>query len=97
MQDGPKHEKYCVFKDFTKNCSDFTPDKHRWWESKDAESYRNARATLFLESLASCTAITYVNDKLIGDPLDVKMFEATGWVLEEPHNKTLDAKVNTDD
>lgn len=24
-----------------------------------------------------------MNGKLIGDPLDVKMFEATGWVLEE--------------
>lgn len=31
-------------------------------------------STLFLEALASCTAITYVNDKLVGDPLDVKMF-----------------------
>jgi hypothetical protein len=24
---------------------------------------------------------------LIGDPLDVKMFEATNWVLEEPSNE----------
>jgi magnesium-transporting ATPase (P-type) len=29
---------------------------------------------LLLESMASCTAITYVNGALIGDPLDVKMF-----------------------
>jgi len=42
-------------------------------------SYRNLNPTLFLEALASCTAITYVNGSLIGDPLDVKMFEATGW------------------
>jgi hypothetical protein len=34
--------------------------------------------------MASCTEITYVNDILVGDPLDVKMFEATDWVLEEP-------------
>jgi len=50
------------------------PEIPRWWESKDANLYRNARSTLFLEGLASCTAITYVNGNLIGDPLDVKMF-----------------------
>lgn len=33
--------------------------------------------------MASCTAITYVNGSLIGDPLDVKMFEASGWTLKE--------------
>lgn len=36
-----------------------------------------------MEGLASCHSITYVDGKLIGDPLDVKMFEATGWLLEE--------------
>ena len=44
---------------------------------------RNLNTTLFLEGMASCTAITYVNGKLVGDPLDVKMFEKTGWVLDE--------------
>lgn len=38
--------------------------------------------------MASCTEITYVNDLLVGDPLDVKMFEATGWILDEPQSKT---------
>ena len=33
--------------------------------------------------MASCTAVTYVNGNLVGDPLDVQMFEATGWVLDE--------------
>jgi hypothetical protein len=36
--------------------------------------------------MASCHSITYVDDDLIGDPLDVKMFEATNWTLEEPKN-----------
>lgn len=36
--------------------------------------------------MASCHSITYVNDELIGDPLDVKMFQATNWNLEEPQN-----------
>ena len=33
--------------------------------------------------MASCTAVTYVNGNLVGDPLDVQMFEATGWILNE--------------
>ena len=44
-----------------------------------------------LEALATCHSITYVNGNLIGDPLDVKMFEATEWVLEESNlNKGID-------
>ena len=49
-------------------------DKQEWWTSDQAEKYRNLTETLFLEALASCTEITYVNDTLVGDPLDVKMF-----------------------
>jgi cation-transporting ATPase 13A3/4/5 len=37
-----------------------------------------------MEAMASCTEICFVNGVLVGDPLDVKMFEATNWVLEEP-------------
>lgn len=33
--------------------------------------------------MATCHSITYVGDELIGDPLDVKMFLDTQWVLEE--------------
>lgn len=52
-------------------------------ESKDAEAYRNKNSTLFIEALACCCAVTYVNGALIGDPLDVKMFESTNWILDE--------------
>jgi len=34
--------------------------------------------------LAACHSLTIIDQKLIGDPLDLQMFEATGWVLEEP-------------
>ena len=44
---------------------------------------RNLNSTLLLEGMASCTAITYVGGKLTGDPLDIKMFESTEWVLDE--------------
>ncbi len=38
---------------------------------------------LFIECLASCHGITRVNGKIIGDPIDVKMFESSGWELNE--------------
>jgi len=33
--------------------------------------------------LASCHSLTTINQVMTGDPLDAKMFEATGWMLEE--------------
>ena len=62
------------------------PKGGRWWGSDDeseAKLSRNLNTTLLVEAMSSCTAITYVNGSLVGDPLDVQMFEATGWVLDE--------------
>ena len=33
--------------------------------------------------LAACHSLTLIDGELIGDPLDIKMFESTGWELEE--------------
>ncbi|XP_055521214.1 polyamine-transporting ATPase 13A3-like [Leucoraja erinacea] len=38
----------------------------------------------FIAAMATCHSLTNIDGKLSGDPLDCKMFEATGWVLEEP-------------
>ncbi|XP_026733922.1 probable cation-transporting ATPase 13A3 [Trichoplusia ni] len=35
-------------------------------------------------AMASCHSLTLLDGELAGDPLDLKMFESTGWVLEEP-------------
>ena len=37
----------------------------------------------FVECLATCHCATYVNENIIGDPVDVKMFESSGWTLHE--------------
>ncbi|XP_053369609.1 polyamine-transporting ATPase 13A3 [Clarias gariepinus] len=37
----------------------------------------------FVACMASCHSLTKIEGKLSGDPLDLKMFEATGWILEE--------------
>ncbi|KAI7829103.1 hypothetical protein BX661DRAFT_181378 [Kickxella alabastrina] len=36
-----------------------------------------------MHALASCHAVKLVDGQYVGDPLDVKMLESTGWVLEE--------------
>lgn len=53
-------------------------------------------STLFLESLACCCGVTYVNGGLIGDPLDVKMFESTGWILDESSNVPTEGSISTE-
>jgi cation-transporting ATPase 13A3/4/5 len=37
----------------------------------------------FLHALATCHSLKSVDNEVIGDPLDVKMFEFTKWTLEE--------------
>ena len=37
-----------------------------------------------INCMASCHTLTTINEILSGDPLDLKLFEATGWELVEP-------------
>ena len=37
--------------------------------------------------MATCHSLRVVDDELLGDPLDVKMFEFTGWSFEETARK----------
>lgn len=37
-----------------------------------------------LEAMATCHSLTIIEGQLVGDPLDLIMFHATDWVLEEP-------------
>ncbi|XP_032238659.2 polyamine-transporting ATPase 13A3 isoform X2 [Nematostella vectensis] len=45
-----------------------------------------------LFAMATCHSLTMIDNELTGDPLDIKMFEATGWVFDEPgeDNKKFD-------
>ncbi|KAH8406408.1 hypothetical protein KR222_000122, partial [Zaprionus bogoriensis] len=40
----------------------------------------------FLFGLVTCHSITVMNGQMMGDPLDLKMFESTGWSLEDANN-----------
>lgn len=41
--------------------------------------------TSFLHALATCHSLKVINGEVMGDPLDVKMFQFTEWILEEGH------------
>ena len=75
-----------AFINFTENVSTLTPQSS-WWKLSNAAEKRNENSTLFVEAMASCTAITYVDGKLVGDPLDVQMFESTNWTIDESNDK----------
>ena len=47
----------------------------------------------FLQGMATCHSLTTIDGKLSGDPIDVIMFEGTGWNLEE----TLDGNAHSSD
>ncbi|XP_028988341.1 polyamine-transporting ATPase 13A3-like [Betta splendens] len=41
-------------------------------------------SSAFVACMAACHSLTKIEGELSGDPLDLKMFSATGWILEEP-------------
>ena len=65
--------------------------------SSENKSPKNEITELFVESLACCQGATKVKEKLIGDPLDVEMFQSTGWELIEGPDDTdnYDPKIFT--
>ncbi|KAM6948677.1 polyamine-transporting ATPase 13A3-like [Aplochiton taeniatus] len=59
------------------NYGNFSPPE----EDPGKESLRNSS---FVACMATCHSLTKIEGQLSGDPLDLKMFAATGWILEEP-------------
>lgn len=58
---------------------------HRFGElTEDIHDLPAAREKAnFLHALATCHSLKNVDGEVVGDPLDVKMFEFTKWTLEE--------------
>ncbi|CEQ42827.1 SPOSA6832_04672 [Sporobolomyces salmonicolor] len=64
-----------------RSVNNFT-DLHR--DPDDVPIFGAADAkTPLLHALATCHALKVVDGEVIGDPLDLRMFEFTGWTLEE--------------
>jgi len=55
--------------------------------SSTASSSSKLDPPLFMIGMATCHSLTTIEGVLSGDPLDLKMFESTGWDLVEPSNE----------
>ncbi|KAL4608143.1 putative cation-transporting ATPase 13A3 [Arapaima gigas] len=51
--------------------------------SEEKACHEHLVTSAFVACMATCHSLTRIDGQLSGDPLDLKMFEATGWVLEE--------------
>lgn len=45
-------------------------------------------------TMATCHSLRVVDGELLGDPLDIKMFEFTGWTFEEGGNTQVEQEEN---
>jgi len=76
------------FNPFIKDAYNNSSQAYNYYKSKRKKGKQNKDKNqdlnlFFVECLASCHCATYVNGKIIGDPVDVKMFESSGWTLHE--------------
>ncbi|XP_072293964.1 polyamine-transporting ATPase 13A3 [Eucyclogobius newberryi] len=55
----------------------------RFHLSEETAYKENLVKSQFVACMATCHSLTKIEGQLSGDPLDLKMFEATGWILEE--------------
>ncbi|WWD04834.1 hypothetical protein V865_002905 [Kwoniella europaea PYCC6329] len=51
--------------------------------------------TPLLYALATCHALKLIDGEVIGDPLDIKMFEYTGWTLDEGQSRPIPNKATS--
>uniref|UniRef100_H3BZC9 ATPase 13A3 n=1 Tax=Tetraodon nigroviridis TaxID=99883 RepID=H3BZC9_TETNG len=54
-----------------------------FYRSEENAYKENLVKSQFVACMATCHSLTKIEGQLSGDPLDLKMFEATGWILEE--------------
>ncbi|KAI1636923.1 hypothetical protein F4809DRAFT_641003 [Biscogniauxia mediterranea] len=67
------------FEEIVSRASSLVP--HSSLQQTQNDKYDNCRAALF--TMATCHSLRSVDGELVGDPLDVKMFEFTRWSFEE--------------
>ncbi|KAF2755870.1 hypothetical protein EJ05DRAFT_467292 [Pseudovirgaria hyperparasitica] len=67
------------FSDILSEASDLLPGNQ--YERDPTVDYDINKAILY--TMTTCHSLRMIDGELIGDPLDVKMFEYTGWVFEE--------------
>lgn len=53
-------------------------------------AYDLEKQNKIIYTMATCHSLRVVDDELLGDPLDVKMFQFTNWTFEEGGNHVSD-------
>lgn len=78
---------FAAFEGFENSCEDWLPrvtPEQAWFEDKDLyEKIVSTCKFKYLECMAACNCVSFVRDHYVGDPVDVEMFKATGWILEQ--------------
>lgn len=74
------------FDEVVSKASDLVP--HSSLDAGPGDKYDTNRAALF--TMATCHSLRSVDGELVGDPLEVKMFEFTGWTFEEGNQGNTD-------
>ncbi|KAL2021190.1 hypothetical protein VTK56DRAFT_7377 [Thermocarpiscus australiensis] len=67
------------FSDIITNANDLAPSQNHTTGDDDHNDTRKAA----LYAMATCHSLRTVDGEPVGDPLDLKMFEFTGWTFEE--------------
>lgn len=72
------------FSDILTQSSDVYPSTS--YERDPTVDYEVHKAILY--AMATCHSLRVIDDELVGDPLDVKMFNFTGWSFEEGEHRS---------
>ena len=81
-------DKKFEFNPFTESCINDSNMVIEHFKNKNANNKNISKDLMqyYIECLACCHCLTYVKEKLLGDPIDVKMFESVGWIMKENSN-----------
>ena len=84
------------FNNFTESCENDSNIiiEHFKRSDKSSKNLNKDLLQYYVECLACCHFLTYVKEKLIGDPIDVRMFESTGWIMKENSNTGNEINAN---
>ena len=86
-----------IFGNFIKSIKNYSQRAYRYYKEKRLKKIISKNEDLnqiFIECIASCHTVTSINNKLMGDPIDIKMFESSDWIIMD-NNSEKDSIINT--
>ena len=91
-----QQNKQFEFNSFNQSClkdSDIVID-HFKTKNENNKNINKDLLQYYIECLACCHCLTFVKGKLLGDPIDVKMFESVNWIRKENNNTENENNIN---